>query len=206
MFRTLLSFAACVVLVCAATASAQAPARYEIDNVPSYVRLSTESDGWMSLPGFESDQEFTSLSGYVAVDTAAGAPSGLRLVIQADSLIVISDHSGMVREKILTSTLEETMETHLYPEIVFESSDIQTGAQMDGGRRVRVNGTLSLHGVTKPVEARGWASAAGDSVVVEGSLSILHTDFDMVPKSMMGGAGRVADRLALSFRLVGRSE
>lgn len=89
---------------------------------------------------------------------------------------------------------ERVLESSKYPDIVFRSSRIH--AISDG--QWRVEGTLTLHGVTKPVSItvkRSGDSYAGEAVIKQ-------TDFNIKPITVGGGLVKVKNELEIAFRIV----
>jgi polyisoprenoid-binding protein YceI len=87
---------------------------------------------------------------------------------------------------------EMTLESSKYPQIVFRSSNVvKSGAQW------KVDGTLTLHGITKPVHADVKKTA--DSYT--GRTTIKQTDFGIKPVSVGGGLVKVKDELEIEFQI-----
>jgi polyisoprenoid-binding protein YceI len=88
---------------------------------------------------------------------------------------------------------EKVLESAKYPEITFRSSGV---AEVGRGQWT-VSGTLTLHGVTKPVTV----SVKREGRVYSGSAVIKQTDFGIKPISV-GGVLKVKDELGITFRIV----
>ncbi|QYF92810.1 YceI family protein [Massilia sp. PAMC28688] len=73
-------------------------------------------------------------------------------------------------------------------------------AQRIGEQAVRLN--VTLHGVTRTMDVPLKLEQSADTITAIGELSLLQTDFDITPMSVMGGAITVQDRMALAFTLV----
>lgn len=58
---------------------------------------------------------------------------------------------------------------------------------------------ITLHGVTRAVEIPVQLELGNDRLLVSGRFSVLHSDFGMVPYSILGGALRVKDRIDVTF-------
>jgi len=92
---------------------------------------------------------------------------------------------------------EMTLETKKFPEIVFRSSRIEELA--DG--QWKVQGDLSLHGVTKPVSLT--VKRTGDSYTARTVLK--QTDFGIKPVSVGGGMIKVKNELEIDFQIFTRT-
>ena len=97
---------------------------------------------------------------------------------------------------IQTHMEEMTLETKKFPEITFRSSRIQKIA--DG--QWKVDGDLSLHGVTKPVSLT--VKQTGDSWTTHTVLK--QTDFGIKPISIGGGMIKVKNEVEIDFQIFAR--
>ncbi len=88
---------------------------------------------------------------------------------------------------------ELTLETKKYPEIAFHSSRVERIA--DG--QWKVDGDLSLHGVTKPVSL--MVKQTSDSWVTHTVLK--QTNFGIKPISIGGGMIKVKDEIEIDFQI-----
>jgi hypothetical protein len=93
---------------------------------------------------------------------------------------------------------ERVLESAKYPDITFRSSRVEK--QTDG--QWKVDGTLTLHGVTKPIAAA--VKRNGDAYV--GNATLRQTDFGVKPITAAGGTVKVKNELEIDFRIVTRSE
>jgi polyisoprenoid-binding protein YceI len=97
---------------------------------------------------------------------------------------------------IQTDMEEMTLETKKYPEIAFRSSRIERIAE----GQWRVDGDLSLHGVTKPVSLT--VKQTGDSWTTRTVLK--QTDFGIKPISIGGGMIKVRNEVEIDFQIFPR--
>jgi polyisoprenoid-binding protein YceI len=89
-----------------------------------------------------------------------------------------------------------TLETKKFPEITFRSSRIQKLA--DG--QWKVDGDLSLHGVTKAVSLN--VKQTGESYTTHTVLK--QTDFGIKPISIGGGMIKVKNEVEIDFQIFDR--
>jgi YceI-like domain len=61
--------------------------------------------------------------------------------------------------------------------------------------------SITLHGVTRPVEIPAVIDMRPDTMTVAGTFDIRQSDFGMVPFAILNGAIRVEDRLGLRLRI-----
>jgi len=91
---------------------------------------------------------------------------------------------------------EMTLETARYREIAFQSSHVEKASEGEW----RVDGALSLHGVSKPV--RVSVRREGDAYT--GRTILKQTDFGIKPISIGGGAIKVKNEIEIEFRIYTR--
>jgi polyisoprenoid-binding protein YceI len=89
-----------------------------------------------------------------------------------------------------------TLETKKFPEITFRSSHFEKLA--DG--QWKVQGDLSLHGITKPVSLT--VKRTGDSYTTRTVLK--QTDFGIKPISLGGGVIKVKNEVEIEFQILAR--
>jgi polyisoprenoid-binding protein YceI len=103
-------------------------------------------------------------------------------------------------EAQIQKDLEEmTLETQKYPEIRFQSTHIEKITD-EGRDEWRVDGTLSLHGVSKPV--RVSVKREGDAYATRTVLK--QTDFGIKPISVGGGTIKVKNEIEIEFQIYTR--
>lgn len=88
---------------------------------------------------------------------------------------------------------EMTLETAKFPTISFRSSHIEKL----GDAQWKVDGDLSLHGVTKPVSL----TVKQDGDAYTGHTVLKQTDFGIKPISIGGGMIKVKNEVTLDFRI-----
>jgi polyisoprenoid-binding protein YceI len=88
---------------------------------------------------------------------------------------------------------ELTLQPATYPEIAFQSSSVEKVTE----GQWKVDGTLSLHGVTKPVSL--IVQRSGDAYT--GHVTIKQTDFGIKPVSVAGGTIKVKNEVDISFQI-----
>jgi hypothetical protein len=63
----------------------------------------------------------------------------------------------------------------------------------------RAHATITLTGVTRPIEVPATIEASGDAFAASGRFVLRQTDFGIVPLSVLGGALQVRDDIAIRF-------
>lgn len=123
------------------------------------------------------------------------APPHIEFTIETAKMTVEPDPKVDAKDQatIQTHMEELTLETKKYPEIAFHSSRVEKTA--DG--QWKVNGDLSLHGVTKPVTL--MVKQTGDSWATH--IVLKQTDFGIKPISIGGGVIKVKDEVDIDFQI-----
>lgn len=121
------------------------------------------------------------------------APPHVEFMVEAAKLTVQPDPKIDAKDQatIQTHMEELTLETKKYPEIVFRSSHVE---KLPGGEW-KVDGDLTLHGVSKPVSLK--VRQTGDAYATHTVLK--QTDFGIKPISIGGGMIKVKDEIELEF-------
>jgi polyisoprenoid-binding protein YceI len=113
--------------------------------------------------------------------------------VQSASMMVKPDPKvdGKTHDQIQKDMEEMTLETARYPEIAFRSTSVEKVAE----GQFRVLGTLTLHGVSKPVSVS--VKREGESYA--GHTAIRQTNFGIKPISIAGGAIKIKDTVDIDF-------
>lgn len=101
-------------------------------------------------------------------------------------------------EATIQKDMEEmTLETAKYPEITFQS----TRVQMLGEGQWKVEATLALHGVTKPVTVT--VKRSDDAYT--GRVILKQTDFGIKPITVGGGLIKVKNEIEIEFHILAQT-
>ncbi|GAB4015000.1 YceI family protein [Spirosoma koreense] len=90
----------------------------------------------------------------------------------------------------------ETLEGIKYPNVTFTSSDIHAG---DNGT-LAAKGTLTFHGVAKPVTLQATHKEAGGKMTLTGEFPVSMSDYKIERPSLMGM--KTEDGMILKFNVV----
>ncbi len=177
------------VFVCAALplAAQERP----IDTEHSTITIHVGKSGVLSVAAHDHTIDAPIASGSVQ----ESAPPHVRFTVKTAKMTVRFDpRVGPKTQDSIQSDMDEmTLEVTKFPEIVFQSSHTERLAGGDW----KVNGTLSLHGVTKPISVR--AKQTGDSW--KGHAFLKQTDFGIKPVSIGGGVIKVKNEIEIEFQI-----
>ena len=182
------------------TPAAQA-ARFRIDAARSRFMVRAFAGGVFWFKGHDHLIAVKDFAGDVTL-----SPPRLRLRVRADSLAETRDVFTEQQKQIINRELREiVLETDKYPEITFESTDVEVGRPAAGGGfKAKVAGNLTLHGVTRRIQIPVEVSTTGGELRARGEFSIKRGDFKVKATSAFHGTVRVRDRLKFTFDIVAR--
>ena len=176
----------CLILLAAACFGQE----LKIDTARSTITIHVGKAGLLSAAGHEHDVT----APVEGTFSEAGTPQvaievdARKLTVQANPKVNAKDQA-----EVQDSMQRKVLESDKYPRIEFRS----TSVQKSGGETWKVAGTLTLHGVTKPLTVD--VKKAGD--VYTGGTRIRQTDFGIQPVSVAGGVVKVKNELEIRFEI-----
>jgi polyisoprenoid-binding protein YceI len=179
---------AVALFLCQIHAAAQA---LRIDPQRSTMTVKVSKAGVFSAFGHNHEIRAPITSGSIAT---SGAPS-VELSVDARRMQVVDqDLSAKDRAEVQqTMRSAAVLDSERFPEIHFVSKTIETS----GGNRYRVNGELTLHGVTRPVVVQVGKSGHGYT----GSAKFRQSEFSIKPATVAGGTVKVKDAVEIVFEI-----
>ncbi len=173
-------------LVAAAAPAAEKP----IDVAHSTITIHVLKAGLLSALGHEH---------WIAAPIASGAyddGASARIEFKVDSAKMLLKPDPKVNAKdeatIQKEMQDDVLESAKFPEIRFRSTSIQKSSA-----GWKVEGSLTLHGVTKPVKLD--VKKNGDAY--SGMTKIKQTDFGIKPVTAAGGSIKVKDEIEVAFEI-----
>lgn len=129
-------------------------------------------------------------------------PASLEMRIKADSLeetgaVFTPEQKGIINKELQTIVLE----TAKYPEIIFKSAGVK-GNVKNGGFEVKIDGDLTLHGVTRRVTIPATVSIEGDTLRATGQFEIDRKKFNIHATNAFHGLVRVKHDLKFTFDII----
>lgn len=180
------------------------PIRYLTDLRTSRFTIRAFAGGMLSALGHNPIFAVRDYSGEVRFDPETGEGAALSLRIKAASLEVTNDVSSKDRQEIERTMHEQVLESDTYPEITYDCPSASPRRSGEGQFEVALNGSMTLHGVTRqqPITARIVASPA--TLRAFGEFTISQQQYGIKPVSVAGGTLKVKDELQCSFDIVAR--
>jgi polyisoprenoid-binding protein YceI len=190
------ALALCTAMVAAAPVFAQERAAQErvIDTQRSTITIHVGKSGLFSAAAHDHTINAPISSGTILESGARHIEFRVetpKMTVKPDPKIDAKDQAT-----IQTHMEEMTLETKKFPEITFRSSRVQKLA--DG--EWKVDGDLSLHGVTKAVSLT--VKQTGESYTTHTVLK--QTDFGIKPISIGGGMIKVKNEVEIDFQIFAR--
>lgn len=181
-------------------------AQYTIDAAKSRFTVTAYASGLLSGLGHNPAISIRDFAGQIKFAPEDLSKSSLEFLVNAESLTVQSDVSDKDRREIERTMKENVLETGRYPEIVFASTAVSGTRLGDSLYALRIQGGLSLHGVTRMQAVVAQMVPGDDSLRAYGEFSLRQTEFNIKLVSVAGGALKVKDELKLSFDILARKQ
>lgn len=120
----------------------------------------------------------------------------VELKFHAQEMKVLDPDSKDSERDEIESTMksDKVLDVSKFPEISFASTQIET----TGAEHFLVHGSLTLHGVTRPIEM----PVAFSNGRYTGSVKLKQTDFGITPVVIAGGTVKVKDVIEIIFEIV----
>ena len=179
---------------------------YVVDARSSRFTVQAFATGILSAMGHNPKIGIRAIRGEVDFSQEAGEGSGLRLMMQSNSLGVLDDISDKDRREIETTMNERVLEVAKFPEIVFEAPTITVTRIESALYSVSLDGKLGFHGVTRSQQVSARVMVSDTMLRASGEFTLRQSDYGIKPISVAGGALKVKDELKFAFEIVARMQ
>ena len=182
---------------------APATVTYNLDASQSKFMAHANAGGLLWFKGKDHHLAAREFTGQVEITPDTITPASLRLVVKAASLQETGAEFTQPQKDIINKELREiVLHPDRYPDIAFQSTNVTV---KDAGRReVKIDGDLTLHGVTKRITIPAVVTLSGDTLRAIGEFSIDRDDFGVKATSAFHGLVRVRNKVKFEFDIVGR--
>ena len=180
--------------------------RYRLEPGQSRFTVQAFATGLLSFMGHNPTFAVRSFTGEIRIE--GGLIEGTRLEVTANAatLELLDDVRPLDRREIEDRMRREVLEASAHPEVRFEVEDAAGETLARGRYRVRLNGRLTLHGVTQPHQVETELFVFDDGVRLRGQSLLRLSDFRIRPITALGGTIRLKDELKVAFDLAGLPE
>jgi polyisoprenoid-binding protein YceI len=178
---------------------------YNLDASQSKFMAHASPSGLLWFKGHTHHLAASDFSGQVELTPNTITPASLRLVVKAASLHETGADFTEQQKQIIDKELKEIVfHPDQYPDITFQSTNVTAKPLLADRYDVKINGNLTLHGVTHPVTIPAVITLSGDTLRAVGKFSIDRDDYKVKATSAFHGMVRVNDDVKFEFDIVGR--
>ena len=189
----------------AAALSAPATVTYTLDASQSKFMAHANAGGLFWFKGHNHHLDASDFSGEVQLTPDTITPASMRLVVKAASLHETGADFTEPQKQIINKELHEiVLHPDKYPDIVFQSTNVTMKTPTAGRYEVKIDGDLTLHGVTKRITIPATVTLNGNNLRAVGEFSIDRDDYNVKATSAFHGMVRVKNGIKFEFDIVGR--
>ena len=177
---------------------------YRLEDSQSRFIAHALSGGLLWFKGHDHLVAVRQFTGEARLDPDSIGASSLQITAKAASMEETSSVFTEPQKKIINKELREiVLLPDQYPDIVFKSTTV-TGKTLSAGQYdLKIEGNLTLHGVTRPIKIPTKVTVTGNDLRAQGEFSINRGDFKVKATSAMHGLIRVRDKVKFEFNIVG---
>ncbi len=182
----------------------QGPRSYELDSSQSKFVARAFAGGLLWFKGKDHLVAVREFTGQAQITPGSITPASLEINAKAASMVETRDVFTEQEKQIINKELREiVLEPEKYPDIIFKSTRV-TGKSTDADRyELKIEGNLTLHGVTRPITIPTEVTLSGNDMRARGEFSIERDDFGIKATSAFHGMVRVRNNIKFSFDIVG---
>jgi polyisoprenoid-binding protein YceI len=177
---------------------------YNLDASQSKFMAHANRSGLLWFKGHSHHLAASEFTGEVQLTPDTITPASLHLVVKAASLHETGADFTEPQKQIINKELKEIVfHPDQYPDITFQSTNVT--AKNSGPNRydVKIDGDLTLHGVTHRITIPAVVTLEGDKLRAVGEFSIDRGDYKVKATSAFHGLVRVDDDVKFEFDIVG---
>jgi len=183
---------------------APATVTYTLDASQSKFMANANRSGLFWFKGHSHHLAASDFSGQVELTPDTITPASLRLVVKAASLHETGADFTDQQKQIIDKELKDiVLLPAQYPDITFQSSNVTVKSSAAGRSEVKIDGNLTLHGVTKRITIPAVVTLSGNNLRAVGEFSINRDDFNVKATSAFHGMVRVDNDVKFEFDIVG---
>lgn len=177
---------------------------YKLDASQSKFMANANRSGLFWFKGHSHHLAASDFSGQVELTPDTITPASLRLVVKAASLHETGADFTDQQKQIIDNELKDiVLLPAQYPDITFQSTNVTVKSSTAGRYEVKMDGNLTLHGVTKHITIPAVVTLSGNNLRAVGEFSINRDDFNVKATSAFHGLVRVDNDVKFEFDIVG---
>jgi polyisoprenoid-binding protein YceI len=177
---------------------------YNLDASQSKFMAHASRSGLFWFKGKSHHLAASEFTGQVELTPDTITPASLRLVVKAASLHETGADFTEPQKQIINKELKEiVLHPDQFPDITFQSTNVTVKTYAAGRYEVKIDGNLTLHGVTRRTTIPAVVTLNGNDLRAVGEFSIDRDDFKVKATSAFHGLVRVDDDIKFEFDIVG---
>jgi polyisoprenoid-binding protein YceI len=179
---------------------------FRVDAAASQVTVRVGRAGAFGFAGHDHEVAVPKVDGIILFDSADATHSTITLKFDVTAMKVTGrgEPAADVPEVQRVMLSDRVLDAQRYPTIAFTSRRIVIVTQAVDRLALRVDGDLTLHGVTRPITMPVEVRLTGDQLAATANATVRQTDFGIRPVTAGAGTVRVKDELEVAFRIVAR--
>lgn len=174
--------------------------RYAFDAKASQFTVHALAKGIVSVVAHSPKFAIRDFSGEASFMPGSLESASVRMHIKTSSLEIMDEIDSRNRREIERLLFQDVLETSIFPEIWFESTQVTTKKVSENRYRASVTGNLSLHGITKTHSFECQVVVGPDTLRAIGHFTLKQSHYGIVTPSFAGGSLR--DGLKFAFYIV----
>jgi polyisoprenoid-binding protein YceI len=188
-----------------ASTGPQTSVTYTLDASQSKFMAHANRSGLLWFKGHSHHLAASEFTGQVQLTPGTITPASLRLVVKAASLHETGAVFTEQQKQIINKELKDiVLHPDQYPDITFQSTNVTAKTSGPGRYDVRMDGNLTLHGITRRITIPAVVTLEGNNLRAVGKFSIDRDDYKVKATSAFHGFVRVDDDIKFEFDIVGR--
>ena len=177
---------------------------YNLDASQSKFMAHANRSGLLWFKGHSHHLQASDFSGRVELTPNTVTPASLHLVVKAASLHETGTDFTEPQKQIINKELKEIVfHPDQYPDITFQSTNVTARMTATDRYEVKIDGNLTLNGVTKRVTIPAVVTLNGNDMRAVGTFSINRDDYKVKATSAFHGMVRVDNDVKFEFDIVG---
>src|ERR1043165_4164310 len=177
---------------------------YNLDASQSKFMAHANRSGLLWFKGHSHHLAASEFTGEVQLTPDTITPASLHLVVKAASLHETGADFTEPQKQIINKELKEIVfHPDQYPDITFQSTSVTAKMTTADRYDVKIDGNLTLNGVTRRVTIPAVVTLNGNDMRAVGTFSIDRDDYKVKATSAFHGMVRVDDDVRFEFDMVG---
>ena len=178
--------------------------RYRLDSSQSKFIARALRGGLLWFKGHDHLVAVREFTGEAQMTPDTLTPASLEITARTASMEETSSVFTEPQKKIINKELREiVLLPDQYPDIVFRSTNVNGKTIGNGQYDLKINGDLTLHGVTRQITIPTKVIITGNDLRAQGEFSVNRSDFKVKATSAAHGLVRVKNKIKFTFDIVG---